>query len=775
MPISNPSLRKTLIASAVIAATSTMVQNVWAEGLVLEEIIVTAQKREASVQDISATVNVITGNALEKFNTFSFNEIEEQTAGLSLDTPNARNSKISMRGIGTDPEAGTPPAVDTYWNGINVRPDVAFSQLFDLERMEILRGPQGTLQGRTSPAGAINIITRSPNMDEANGSISLTGSDNDGINGQFAYGAPLIEGVLGVRVAGVYDINNAADVDNIATGKDDPEAQTASARIGVGWTPTDNFDATLVYQYLDRDVDDSKAVNGVDSLGERPTLDDDDQIALGKSNNRGELEFDVVSLNMTWELEKFEITAVTGYNNSTKDAHTENDRAQYITNPEQLTFQTSHTEVESWAQEIRIASMDNDFWDYMVGAYYIDQETDTTFNANTTLTAGLPGVSFASTGGIPVDNKEGGIFTFNTFYLNDITQLEVGLRWSNFDRYRRADVYYNGANYAPPPLSLELVDALIGGSGTYPINAVSKENESDEDDVVTGSLTLRYDWTDEISVYANYNRGYRPGGISIVPDPDVVFLPDGEDDLLYDSEDSDAIEVGFKSRLWGGRAQLNGAVFYQKFDGYLGFVRGVQVLNDAGQPVDIAGGLIFNGDANIFGVELEGQVLLGETWNLGGALAYINAEWDGAEAPCNEREPGEVLGYCDIDGDNIGGEPEWSLSMNSEYYIPMDSMEWYIRGLAKFKDDRDNIDASAGIGPVDAQFDGYTTVNLYTGLRSADNKWDVGIWAKNLFDEDKRNFQTSSDQYDKALSGGSYTQTNIVKERVIGATARYNF
>jgi iron complex outermembrane receptor protein len=579
---------------------------------------------------------------------------------------------------------------------------------------------------------------------------------------------------LGMRVAAAYDTNYAADVENLTTGLDDPEAEATSIRIALGWTPADNFDATLVYQYMDRNVDDPKAVDGTDSLGERPTLDIDDKRALGKTNNFGDLDFDVVSLTMTWAVGDLEVTAVTGYNNSTKKSRTENDRANYVTTPEALTWQTSNTEVESWAQEIRIASQDNDFWDYMVGLYYIDQDTDTTFNANT-VNFQLLGASFATTGTIPVDNEESGIFTFNTFYLNDLMQLEMGLRWSKFDRYRKSDVFYDGANYAPPPLTVELVDALVGGSGQFPIIAVSEENEDDDDDVVTGSLTLRYEWTDETSVYANYNRGYRPGGISIVPDPDVRFLPNGEDDLLYDSEDSDSIELGFKSRLMEGRAQLNGAVFYQQFDGYLGFVRGIQVLNDVGEPVDIAGGIVFNGDANVFGVELEGQMLLTEAWNIGGALSYIQAEWDGAEAPCNEREPGEVLGYCDIDGDKVGGEPEWSFSLNSEYFIPMDSMEWYVRGLFKYKGERDNTDASSGIGAVADEFESYSTFNLYTGLRSANYTWDVSVWAKNIFDEDETIFQTSSDQYDLAVSGGSYTQTNILQERVVGVTARYNF
>ncbi len=349
---------RTLIASAVMAASSTVATTGLAQPapLMLEEIVVTAQKREASVQDIAATVNVITAEAVEKFQTFSFSEIEQQTAGLTLDTPNARNSNVSMRGISTDPEAGLPPAVDTYWNEASVRFDVAFSQLYDLERLEILRGPQGTLQGRTSPAGAINILTRQPNLDEADGYISVTGSDNDGFNGQFAYGAPLIDGVLGVRVAGVYDTNYAADVENITTGLDDPESETKSARLSIGWAPTDTFDATLVWQYLDRDTDDPKAIAGEDLLDVRPKLDSDDKIALGSTDNFGNIEYDLATLRLNWSVAGHEITAVTGYTDSDKSSRTENDRAHYVTTEGPLTFQTADTSVESWAQEIRIAS-----------------------------------------------------------------------------------------------------------------------------------------------------------------------------------------------------------------------------------------------------------------------------------------------------------------------------------------------------------------------------------------------------------------------------------
>ena len=767
--------RKSLIAAAVLATLPLAPGAIAQEGLVLEEVIVTATKRESTLRDIAATVNVVTGTAIESFNQFSFQEIQEQTAGLTLDVPNARNTNVALRGIATDPEAGLPPVVDVYWNDAIIRLDTAFSQMYDLERLEILRGPQGTLQGSTSPAGAINIITRQPNLGEADGFIQGTVSDNEGLNGQFAYGAPLIEGVLGFRVAGTYDENNARDVENITTGLDDPTSEAKSARISLGWAPTDTFNATLVYQYFDRDVDDPKALTGTDGLGVRPTLQSDDRIALGKSNDFGDFEYDLATLTLEWEVAGHQVVAVTGYQDSDKSSRTENDRANYVPIDEALTFQTSDTEVDSWSQEIRIASIDNEKWDYMVGFFYQDQETDTAFRANTT----LPGlfISFFTEGAIPVDSETTGIFTSNTFHVNEDLQLELGLRWSKFDRSRSADVFFGDLNYLPPPLE-PIADLVRAGfAASFPINAVSPENEESDDDAITGMAAIRWNWTDEVNLYASYNRGYRPSGISIVPDPDVQFLPNGEDDLLHDEETSDAIEIGFKGLFWGGRASLNGAIYYQQFEDYLGFVRGVQVLNDVGAPVDIAGGLIFNGDANVFGVELEGRALLTDNWSVGGAMAYANAEWDGAEAPCNEREAGEVLGSCDIDGENIGGEPEWSVTLNSEYFMPLESMnfEWYLRGLYKFTGERDNIDASAGIGSVVDEFESYNIVNLYTGLRDINGRWDVSVWAKNVLDEDEVTFHTGSDQYDLAATGGSYDQTNILLERTVGATVRFNF
>lgn len=761
---------------ALASALSVLATSGIAAELALEEVMVTAQKRSESVQDIAATINVVSGQDIEKFAAFDFTALQQQTAGLTLSQPNARNATISMRGISVDPESGVSSAVDVYWNDAVVRADVAFTQMYDLERIEILRGPQGTLQGRTSPGGAINLITRRASHDEMNGYVQGSVSDNNGYNTQAAVGVPLIDGVLGVRVAGVYDTNNGLDVNNITTGHNDPEAKAYSGRLSTIWSPTDTFEAQLIYQYLDRNTQDPKGMSGIDALGGRPTLDPKDHTALADTDDFGDLDFSLVNLIMDWQVKDLQVTGIVAYRDSTKKAMTAVDRAyslQYLDIPAP-TWQSTKTTAETWSYELRAASQDNDFWNYMVGLYYKDQNTNTNFFANTVT---LPiGLGTSTDGVLPVNANDFAIFTFNTFDLTDTLQLELGLRWTDYELYRRADIDFVDLTYLPPALEPVRKAVEEGVAARFPIVGVPDDEESGTEDAFTGSVALRWDWRDDTNLYASYNRGYRPSGISIVPTPNIEFLPNGVNDLLYDSETSDAFEVGAKSRLWDDRLALNTSLYYQTFNGYLGFVRGVQVLDDTGQPVDLPGGIVYNGDANIWGVELDGQVLLGETWSAGGALSYSKGEWDGATQPCNTRQPGEVLGSCDIDGEPLGGEPEWSFTVNSEYYIPVGAnTEVYFRGLFKYTDDRINTEASAGIGNVALDFKSYEILDLFVGWRSSSHDWDVSVWAKNVMDEDAVNFQQGPDQYDIAISDGSYTQTNTVNERVVGMTGRYNF
>ena len=767
-----------------LGAAPTMAQ------LMLEEVVVTAQKREQGLQDISATVNVVGGETIEEYSALNFEDVEGLTAGLTLESPNARQQKVALRGVSIDPDSGADGTVDIYWNGQLVNPAIAFSKIYDMERIEVLRGPQGTLQGRSSPGGAILLLTRKADLNEASGYVQGTVGDNDGFNTQVAYGAPLIENTLAVRVAAVYDMDDGNGVENATTGLDNPEQEAASARLSVTWAPVEDVTAALTYQFFDQEADDVQAIDGMDSLGVRPSFDAQDRTGLAPTDNEYDFEFDALNLNLTWDLGNHEVVSVTGWDDQTREYRDENDRADYIRNPLAFSSQNSVVEQEVFTQEIRIASIDNEMWNYVVGAYYQDSDVlaDFVVNTTTTLPDSTPVIgpyqfTLATRSLLPVTAEQWSLFSFNTINLSDDLQVELGIRYTDYDKGRSATVDFLEFTYLPEVMGLPpgvpqeaaLGPITEGVAGGLPIEGISPENQESSEDAFTGSATVRWEATDEMAVYASYSRSYRPSGTSIVPSPNVQFLPGGGDFVLHEEEESDAIEFGFKGAFWDGRAEINGAVFLQQYDGFLGFVRGVEVLDDNGDAQILPGGIIFNGDAEILGVEMDGRVLLSETWSAGFSAAWVDAQWDGGEQPCNDREPGEVVGSCELDG-QIEGEPEWSFSLNSEYYMPLDNgMETYVRGLYKYTGERGNIAGSAGVGDVTDEFEAHNVVDLFIGVRDAAGSWDVNVFAKNLFDEDEVVRQLGPDQYDQRFSGGSYTLTDVLEERTIGVTGRYNF
>jgi iron complex outermembrane receptor protein len=779
---SNIPFAKTLLTTAVLYAAGLAAPAMAQNDLMLEEVIVTAQKREQTQQDIAATVNVVTGDVIDNFAVFNFGDIEQLTAGISLTTVNSRNSNISMRGITTDPESGSDSAVQVYFNDVSVREDVAFTQLYDLARIEVLRGPQGAVQGRTSPAGAIKMITQSPNMSLIEGYVQTSFSDNDGFNGQFASSLPLIKNELAIRLSGVYDENNGSDVENLTTGLNSTK-RASSGRLSVAWEPTDTFSALLTTQYLDRSTaDDPKLLAGSDSLGTRPTLKASDRTALAQTNDFDTLVYKLASLELNWDVAGHQLTSISGKQDSTKPGRLENDRAFYQPDLNGAfvvgnlnTFQETNTKVDSFSQEFRLASVDNETWDYMIGAFYNKQDTTTSFESWGVQDIGIGDVNFLTGGSVPVNREDFAIFTFNTVRLTDDLAVDIGLRHQKVNRFNLTDVYLlEFGQIAINPLLAGVVDQITDGfEANFPISAISDEDSKTSSTATTGSFTVRYNLDDDISLYGSYSRSFRAGGISIIPDPNVAVI-EAAGQLKYDDETSDAVEFGMKGRFWDGRATANVAIYLQKFDGLISRNIGLQARTvDGSGSFDIPGGLTYNADATMQGIEIDGQVLLSERWSAGGAFSYNESEYDdGAQSPCSSA--GELL-TCDIGGDRIAGQPKLSFSLNSEYSIPLDSVELYVRGLYKYTGDIINSSAISGLTNAREKFDSYDTINLFTGIRANNGQWDVSLWAKNLLDEEALITEIASDTYDIEASGGSYVSPTLIPERTIGLTARYNF
>ncbi|CAH0990645.1 hypothetical protein SIN8267_00739 [Sinobacterium norvegicum] len=747
--------QKTLLAMSVsmgcvIFAGS---QQAMAQDLVLEEVIVTGQKRAQSIQDTAGSVSAISSSALEDQIITDFSQIQELTTGLTLDKADSRKQSIALRGITVDSNSTSAAPIDVYWNDTSVRTNVAFQSVYDIERMEILRGPQGTLQGRTSPGGAIHIYSKKPEFGVTDGRFQQTFSDNGGSNTQFAMNLPIESDVLAIRVAGIYDENEGQGIKNIYTGQDEMH-RSSGGRIGIKLQPTDNFDATLSYDYVDTKHQQPEAVFGSlngDGMtsGGFPAIDKEDRLAIGNTDVTTTTLNRIASLEMNYEFENHLLTSVTGVQNNKQNDWRDDNPAGTGGVDNNYFYNNVNSDYDTMTQELRFSNTNGEFWDYIVGAYY-DKNDAQTFSKKYLKYEPFVNGLVADTQ-IPIISETYAIFTHNTLHFTDSTDLEIGLRYQDGTRDQKASTEAQGGTIVLVPEEFEVKDY----------------------DALTGTLRLSHHLTEDVMLYGAYNRAYRPGGITVTPDALNT------DDLLFDEELSDTFEIGAKTTLMDGRMQLNGSAFYQMFDGFQAYNDSVRWINENGDPDNVKGGVTFNGDATVIGFEGDFNFVATEGWFIGGNMSIVEATFDeGAEGPCSDDTGfavGAVTGsvaQCDVSGNKLAPEPLWSVSLNSEYSFAVgDFGDMYVRGLYKYQGERKyELLEDGDIGA-------YGIFNLYTGIRAADGQWDVSVWAKNLTDEAQL-ARSSAPEFTAGAVGNvetDYRKAVMIPERTIGLSFAYNF
>ena len=804
------------------------------EGSLLEEIVVTGQKREQNLRDVAATINVVSGDRIDELNILNFEDLERVTSGVQLLRPNPRNTAISIRGVYFDPESGTAASADIYQNGVTQRADNLFGALYDIERVEVLRGPQGSLQGATSPAGAIIINTQKPNLEQFEGYVRATGAEA-GMNLQGAVSLPLIRDRLSLRIAAFEDENDAAGVTNLRTGNAQ-ETDTTSFRASLRWLLTDSIELNLSHQNLDQTIIGTPQIVG--TRGEAAafagvpgvpcnfipgglqdlcvSFNRNDRAAFAANDAFTTRDVDITTLNLDIGVgENHTLSYVFGNTESDKVSRTENDISSNlelqnfffnvafgVTNDTDLmTQQGTTTVVDAQTHEIRFASNDNPVWNYMVGAYFRDQETTTDFEAFTrlvpiplpvlngsvpgvTFTGGaIEGINFTTGGSIPVNGETEAFFTAHSFKLSERTPLEAALRYQEFTGFRTTDILF-GAFNQPERISIQGATALglpdafatqiaglvlqgtLGAIAATNIVGIPPEFQNLEQDATTGTLSIKHDFSDNLSAYFSYNRSYRNGGISVNPGETLPVQFQ-----LYDEENADAFELGIRKVMFGGNAEVNATLYQQDFDGYQGFVRGLTYINTQGQVDPLTGGLVFNGDATIQGIEFDWRWAASENWLIGGTSSYSKAEFDNASIPCNIRAPGEILGFCQSSG-RIPGSTEIQASLFSELSVPAgDNAEIYFRGNAKYTNGILSTRA-VNFGEDPGRTPSYLLADLFIGYRN--NNWDIAAFIKNALNEDADlDLRNPGDpNFDP---NGDFTEVLLLPEQSVGLTVTYNF
>ena len=668
----------------------------------LEEVIVTAQKREQSLQDVSGTVNVYSGEELDSLAIFQLSDMSKISAGLSVFNPTISNAaQIVLRGFGSNSVSGQQQATAVFING-GVQSDAssALSGLLDVERIEVLRGPQGTLYGKNAPTGTINIWTRRPDLEDFGGELGFTLSENSEYRGEGIINVPVSTN-FGMRLAGMKHKSDGY-IDNTFLNDDAIDFDRDIIQGTFLWLPTDTIELNLYARSLNAD-----STNILASLFDYPDSGDDIwnyDVSQDTPGDGTQKDASYV-LNFSWEIaEGLSIDAVTAYedydNHYSQDRDARSDIGDFVT-----IDQSSDT----FSQEIRLAYSDEN-WDLMLGIFYSD------FDQNSTAVAVL-GSGLARTEIIDgfTSSESESIFTNNTYHINEVWSVTLGARFSEDPRSSKG---LQTIRVAGLPLFNRDVDLTTNGTN----------------DKSSYSVKLTYQPQDNVTTYLAYDTAYRLGGPNALASP--VFADAGFG--RYPDEESNAWELGVKSFLLDNRLSLNAAMYYQTYNDFQigtfspAYQLGVNgpIIPDTSRinaPAD---------DAESYGFELETAYVPDEHWRFVGNFAYNSIEVNGYMGP-GVLDSGPVVDGIvqrTLDGQQLGQAAQTTANLTIAYTDNFtNGLQWSLRALTSYTGSIDNEALDVQLYDLT---DDSTVVETFFDLKSADNSWLVSLWVKNLFNED---------------------------------------
>jgi iron complex outermembrane receptor protein len=559
----------------------------------LEEVVVTAERREVSLQDVPASATVLTADALAEQGVDNIIDIQQVAPSVAINTYN-RSTYINIRGVGIGQSAPTSnPGVAYYIDGMFIPHEQFIAQsFFDIESIEVLRGPQGTLTGQNSTGGAIYVRTPAPSFDGVSGYLDQTVADYEWRRTVGAVNVPLGD-KFAVRLSGVYD-DRGSFTDNAGPSRSDPgSGEDRAARAAFRYRPTDGMTFDLRYEHFDRETDYNAIKNRNDTVSTDPfTIEED---ALSFLNQKG----DRMSLEARFDLfSSLQLRALTSYLDAETSDQADGDRtatarpvpANLPTNgantalfPGRVGFTTQG--LRTWVSELNLLSQGEGALQWVVGAFYLDEESPVSVlrdNRNT--------VTFVQSNSSIVTeltNTSASVFGQLDYRLTDRWAIDAGLRYSE-DKQRYTRILLPGP---PPP-------------GCFPCTS---ETDSDE---MTGRFGVKYFATDDVMLYGTASKGYKAGGINL--DPRLTS---------FEPETNTMGELGVKSTLAQGRLRVNGALFYSDYEGIQ-----LAALIPVGTPPALLPNTLNAAPAEIYGAELEMTGQFGSlAFNLG--LSALQSEF----------------------------------------------------------------------------------------------------------------------------------------------------
>lgn len=737
----------------------------------LETVTVTAQAREQSLEDVPISVTAIDSEKLLESGTSRIEDLQYLVPNFTM-TETGISTNIFTRGIGSGINQGFEQSVGVFIDGVHYgRAQQARAPFLDLERVELLRGPQSILFGKNAVAGALNITTAKP-TEELEGYIHTSYEfENEEAVVEAALSGPITDRLRG-RIAMRYR-DMAGYVENLTLNRDEPNREDFVIRGTLEADLTSNLMATLKLESGAFDVTGRQieiqgelpaaagpftgltysqiltGVFGADQSVLNNTFDRKRSSNGDNSNN----EQDTAVLTLDWGLGEYELKSTTAYNNFAYDELCDCDYTGAS-----IFFAALQEQYEQFSQEVRLTSPIGERFDYIVGAFY--QTSDHAFNdqiivpVNSVLgpaiNASSPGAGTLVLGTqaarvARVDNDVLAAFAQFNWHFADRWTLQLGGRYTDESKDGTRTLSITDLDFNPLPAAQAAAPIVYANAfgisstnlaalgptgefflselGAHPVSGSRTENKFSPD------VKLLWDVNDDVLLYASWAQGFKSGGYDFRAN-NKNFYDTMEESFEFEDEQAANYEFGGKLTLAGGNAQLNFATFFTEFkdlqisifDGVLGF----NVGNAA--------------TAEIMGLELDGRWAVSDNWTLSSSFAWTDFEFTDfkngqcyfGQTPDVDLDGDGTPELCDYTGNSNQLVSDYQGTLGAEFDYPLRTGLDLVGAADVFY--TSEYDAASTFDPNLVQ-DAYATLNLRVGLQ-ADKGWSLALLAKNVTDED---------------------------------------
>jgi len=696
-----------LLISAISLLTASHLTNAQSRP-VIEEVVVTAQKRAQNAQDIPVAVTAIDARSIEQLGIQSSPDVVRIVPSLTVTEGNNKtNSAFSIRGIGTNTfgiavEQAVVMIVDDV---AMVQQGQSLANLIDIERIEVLRGPQSTLFGKAASAGVINITSKRPS-EQFEGEVEATATDEQAYRVVGSVTGPLADN-LGYRVTGFWHDTDGY-VKNVASGYGDFNGEKGEGlKSKLQWDVSDSAEVTLGAYYTDEnsdccarifrklDPEDAGFQNLIDvSTGLTPSADNTtvryDTLPDSENDTKG------INLRIGLDLGGFKFISISAYDEwmytNREDVDFSDEVPDFVVDQLGVSqfFSDSRRKSEYLSQEFRLLSPTYEKFDYLIGLFFAKSDIDRNFYRNLPV---APVDEFSHAG-----SENLAVFGQLNWNFTSKTSANLGLRYLN----EQIDAKYR--NFLVPD--------------TTPVHA----NDSDGD--VVGKVALQHFIKEEVMLFSSYTRGYKGQAYDISSFDEAAGLNPVK------AEISDAYEMGLKSMFWDRRLQFNITAFYAEYNDFQ-----VQGADTTSQVIEFQ--LNNAGKLETNGVELETITLLTDKLAVTFNASYVDAkinDFNGANCHVGQTpESGCINGTQTIDGGELPNSPEWKYTAMLDYEYPLDnfSFDGFANVIYTWQDDvRFGIDQD----PLTTQ-DSYGLTNLRIGIKDKSDRYELSAFVNNLFAE----------------------------------------